>query len=87
MVSRYHDGATASKDLRDLPPGGPALPPASGRRYSCGMVSTDGDRGLRSRPEEPHVFECGSCGKVFEARTNRAFCPECDSGEVTRLTD
>ena len=25
--------------------------------------------------------------KVFEARTNRAFCPECDSGEVTRLTD
>jgi Zn finger protein HypA/HybF involved in hydrogenase expression len=35
---------------------------------------------------EPHVFECRQCGKVFEARTRRAFCPECESDDVERLT-
>jgi Zn finger protein HypA/HybF involved in hydrogenase expression len=34
----------------------------------------------------PYVFECRQCHKVFEARTRRAFCPECDSDDVERLT-
>ena len=34
----------------------------------------------------PYVFECRQCRKVFEARTSRAFCPECDSDDVERLT-
>jgi Zn finger protein HypA/HybF involved in hydrogenase expression len=37
-------------------------------------------------PAAPHVFECRQCHKVFEARTRRAFCPECDSDDVERLT-
>ena len=36
-------------------------------------------------PSEPFVFECQSCGKVFEARRKRPFCPECDSTEVELL--
>jgi Zn finger protein HypA/HybF involved in hydrogenase expression len=35
----------------------------------------------------PNVFLCRLCGKVFEVRTTRAFCPECDSADVERLTD
>jgi Zn finger protein HypA/HybF involved in hydrogenase expression len=35
---------------------------------------------------QPNVFECRQCHKVFEARTSRAFCPECDSDDVERLT-
>jgi Zn finger protein HypA/HybF involved in hydrogenase expression len=52
------------------------------RRVSGGSES--GDRGQSSG--EPNVFQCRQCGKVFEARTGRAFCPECDSGDVERLT-
>jgi putative FmdB family regulatory protein len=37
-------------------------------------------------PMAPYVFECRQCHKVFEARTRRAFCPECDSDDVERLT-
>jgi Zn finger protein HypA/HybF involved in hydrogenase expression len=37
-------------------------------------------------PAVPNVFECRQCHKVFEARTRRAFCPECDSDDVERLT-
>jgi hypothetical protein len=37
-------------------------------------------------PPLPYVFECRQCHKVFEARTRRAFCPECDSADVERLT-
>jgi len=38
-------------------------------------------------PVDPFVFECQSCGKVFEARRKRPLCPECDSRDVTPLTD
>ena len=38
------------------------------------------------QPAPRHVFECRQCHKVFEARTTRAFCPECDSDDVERLT-
>ncbi len=38
-------------------------------------------------PLEPFVFECQSCGKVFEARRKRAPCPECDSTDVVVLSE
>ena len=38
-------------------------------------------------PTEPYVFECQSCGKVFEARRRRARCPECDSTEVALMSE
>jgi Zn finger protein HypA/HybF involved in hydrogenase expression len=38
-------------------------------------------------PAEPFVFECQSCGKVFEARRKRPRCPECDSTEVSLLSE
>ena len=38
-------------------------------------------------PLEPFVFECQSCGKVFEARRKRAQCPECDSTDVSMLSE
>jgi rubrerythrin len=37
-------------------------------------------------PSEPFVFECQSCGKVFEARRKRPRCPECDSRDVSLLS-
>jgi Zn finger protein HypA/HybF involved in hydrogenase expression len=37
-------------------------------------------------PREPFVFECQSCGKVFEARRRRPQCPECDSTDVSILS-
>ena len=40
-----------------------------------------------SLPNEPFVFECQSCGKVFEARRKRPLCPECDSIEVQLLSE
>jgi len=38
-------------------------------------------------PAEPFVFECQSCGKVFEARRKRPQCPECDSSDVSVMSD
>jgi len=38
-------------------------------------------------PREPFVFECQSCGKVFEARRKRPQCPECDSPDVSILSE
>ena len=38
-------------------------------------------------PVEPFVFECRECGKVFEARRIRPRCPECDSREVSLLSE
>jgi len=38
-------------------------------------------------PMEPFVFECQSCGKVFEARRKRPSCPECDSPDVSVMSD
>ncbi len=37
-------------------------------------------------PREPFVFECQSCGKVFEARRKRPQCPECDSRDVSNVS-
>jgi len=38
-------------------------------------------------PAEPFVFECQACGKVFEARRKRPRCPECESPEVSLLSE
>ncbi len=38
-------------------------------------------------PVEPFVFECQSCGKVFEARRKHPRCPECDSRDVSLLAE
>jgi rubrerythrin len=38
-------------------------------------------------PAEPFVFECQSCGKVFEARRLRPLCPECDSRDVSLVSE
>jgi len=38
-------------------------------------------------PTEPFVFECQSCGKVFEARRLRPLCPECDSRDVSLMSE
>ncbi len=38
-------------------------------------------------PVEPFVFECQSCGKVFEARRKYPRCPECDSRDVSLLAE
>ncbi|MBI3782600.1 MAG: hypothetical protein HY270_04285 [Deltaproteobacteria bacterium] len=38
-------------------------------------------------PTEPYVFECQSCGKVFEARRKHPSCPECDSTAVSLMSE
>lgn len=38
-------------------------------------------------PAEAYVFECQACGKVFEARRRRPLCPECDSPDVTLMSE
>ena len=38
-------------------------------------------------PSAPFVFECQLCGKVFEARRRRPQCPECDSPEVSIISE
>jgi Zn finger protein HypA/HybF involved in hydrogenase expression len=38
-------------------------------------------------PTEPFVFECQACGKVFEARRLRPLCPECDSRDVSLVSE
>ena len=38
-------------------------------------------------PLEPFVFECQSCGKVFEARRKHPACPECESRDVVMLAE
>ena len=38
-------------------------------------------------PLEPFVFECQSCGKVFEARRKHPSCPECESRDVSMLAE
>ncbi len=38
-------------------------------------------------PLQPFVFECQSCGKVFEARRKHPSCPECDSRDVSMMAD
>ena len=38
-------------------------------------------------PDEPFVFECQACGKVFEARRKKAICPECESPDVANMSE
>jgi rubrerythrin len=38
-------------------------------------------------PIEPFVFECRECGKVFDARRTRPRCPECESADVSLLSE
>jgi len=38
-------------------------------------------------PAEPYVFECQSCGKVFDARRKHPSCPECDSTQVSLMSE
>jgi Zn finger protein HypA/HybF involved in hydrogenase expression len=44
-----------------------------------------GDGPVIALPSEPFVFECRTCGKIFEARRKRPLCPECDEAEVDLL--
>lgn len=48
-------------------------------------VPTSGQKLVRL-PEEPYVFECRDCGKVFEARRLRPTCVECDSTDVQLMS-
>jgi rubrerythrin len=43
------------------------------------------ERGPFPLRAEPYVYECRTCGKVFERRRLRPLCPECDSPEVELL--
>ena len=45
------------------------------------------DESVVALPSEPFVFECQSCGKVFEARRRRPQCPECDSPDVMVMSE
>ena len=38
-------------------------------------------------PTEPFVFECQTCGKVFEARRKHPRCPACDGTDVSQLSE
>jgi Zn finger protein HypA/HybF involved in hydrogenase expression len=60
-------------------PASPAAPPAVAQD-SATMNTVD-------LPAEPFVFECQSCGKVFEARRLRPLCPECDSRDVSLMSE
>ena len=50
-------------------------------------AATDPDEPVVTLPAEPFVFECRSCGKVFDARRKRPQCPECDSPDVTLMSE
>lgn len=40
-----------------------------------------------SLPQEPNVFECRLCHKVFESRRRNPPCPECDSNDAELVSD
>jgi len=71
---RWWGGAPADAGAEPL--GAEAVPPESEPRDNTVQL-----------PTEPYVFECQSCGKVFEARRRRAQCPECDSREVSLVSE
>jgi Zn finger protein HypA/HybF involved in hydrogenase expression len=48
---------------------------------------TDAEEPVVTLPAEPFVFECRSCGKVFDARRKRPQCPECDSPDVSLMSE
>ena len=60
---------------------------ASGERQEAAPRPPDEANHTVALPIEPFVFECGECGKVFEARRIRPRCPECDSREVSLLSE
>jgi Zn finger protein HypA/HybF involved in hydrogenase expression len=39
-----------------------------------------------SRSDEPQVFECQTCFKIFDSKQPGALCPECDSPDVIALS-
>lgn len=45
------------------------------------------DDGTIRLPQEPFVFECKDCGKIFEVRRRKATCPECDSENVEIVSE
>ena len=72
----------ASAEARTAPTaggGGPEAPSSESR--------PSGHEAPIELPAEPFVFECQSCGKVFEARRLRPLCPECDSRDVSLLSE
>jgi hypothetical protein len=64
----------------------------SATSHGAAAAAPGGESGVAGReapielPAEPFVFECQSCGKVFEARRLRPLCPECDSSAVSLLS-
>jgi rubrerythrin len=64
--------------------------PASGEPPEWGYQTEAAPAGEANNtvalPAEPFVFECQSCGKVFEARRKRPLCPECDSPDVSLMS-
>jgi len=72
LFRRRSRSATAQPPQEHSRPASPALD-ASGKTVEL--------------PTEPFVFECQSCGKVFEARRKRPQCPECDGTEVSLLSE
>jgi Zn finger protein HypA/HybF involved in hydrogenase expression len=60
-------------------------------RRARGLAKSASSRGAPKNPiplpSEPYVFECGQCGKVFEARRRHPLCPECDSSDVELVSD
>ncbi len=60
---------------------------ASGERQEAEPRVPESANHTVELPIEPFVFECRECGKVFEARRIRPPCPECDSREVSLLSE
>jgi rubrerythrin len=53
----------------------------------AGIAAPPAPDGTVTLPVDPFVFECQSCGKVFEARRRRPLCPECDSPDVALMSE
>ncbi len=61
-----------------------AKPP---KAASDGPTETATSKNTVDLPVEPYVFECQSCGKVFEARRRHPSCPECESTAVSLMSE
>jgi len=58
-----------------------------GRRGGIDETPSVSDRNVTRLPEDPYVFECRTCGKVFEARRRHPLCRECDSADVELMSE
>ncbi len=68
--------------------GGPSADGQAPGPETAGDEETSAEAGQTiDLPVEPFVFECQSCGKVFEARRKHPRCPECDSRDVSLLAE